>query len=166
MATLFKWTKIGLHLNLIICKPWSGSIENIHVSSHLIEIILNSDTCLFHWKFLCKLLHSLTSVKVILSLFVNSVWRALGILEMLYVRSGFVGYTLWGSLWAFWRTQFSRKFSKTFSKLSRNLYRFLSIFFSNFDKILQNSTLNTPPRNFSAKLGPKFGCSAVPLLIN
>ncbi len=31
------WPKIDLHLNVIICTRWSGSIENIHIGFHLIE---------------------------------------------------------------------------------------------------------------------------------
>ncbi len=34
---------IGLHLNLIFCTHWSGSIINIHVCFHLIETILNCE---------------------------------------------------------------------------------------------------------------------------
>ncbi len=60
------WPKSGLHLNWIIYTRWSGSVENIHAGFHLIEIILNCETRLFHWKYLCKLLHLVTRIKVII----------------------------------------------------------------------------------------------------
>ncbi len=67
------WTKIGLHLNLIICTCWSCSTENIHVIFHLIETIWIVKR-LFRWKFLHKFLHLLTSVKVVVPLLHNIIW--------------------------------------------------------------------------------------------
>ncbi len=62
------WSKVGLHLNLIICTNWSGSIKNILVSFHLTETIFNCETCLFYKNFLRKLLHSFQGEKVVILL--------------------------------------------------------------------------------------------------
>ncbi len=88
------WPKIDLHLNVIICTHWLASVENIHISFHFIETDLNYATCLFSWKFLRALLHSLTMVKVVILLLCNIVWCTVNHIYWWYIVMGSFSHSL------------------------------------------------------------------------